>query len=182
MSNLGKLCFKKSGSALVYSKRTGSDRYKLVYKGNPAGVTTISFAWGSDGKDLDICAYWTNFPSKQFGYGHDTSTAEQRFGDNNEYYLQYSGDIKGTGGTEWVKINMSPWRSGETFKIHFNFYGYDAEDCPSSICTVIASQVGGGTFIKRDVSCSTSTGSAAQTSDPYVTINFDASGRLTGIS
>jgi len=172
---LGLLCHKHGGNRLCY-KHGGA---ALVYKAASGDWTQISFAWGSEGKDLDICAYWDGAPSLQMGYGHNTSTTEQVSG---VYHIFYSGDIQGTDASEWVKIKMSPWSSGaRTFKVHFNFYGYNASTYPGNSCQVIAVQMNGGTRIVRNVTCSTRSGSAAQTSDPGVRITFDAKGNLTNL-
>lgn len=175
MSDLGKLCFKKTTQELCYKKSTG----ELIYKSQGGDWTMVSFAWGSEGKDLDICAYWEGASSLQMGYGHNTSTSEQVSG---AYHILYSGDITSTDASEWVKIRMKPWNSGtRTFKVHFNYYGYDAKSYPLATCTVIASQQGGKTLIKRNVQCATSKQKAAQTSDPGVTIVFDEKGSLVEV-
>lgn len=175
MSDIGKLCYKRQTDSLAHKKSGAA----LVYKIKAGSWTMVSFAWGSDGKDLDICAYWDGASSMQMGYGHNTSTSEQVSG---AYHILYSGDITSTDSSEWCKVKMAPWSGGaRTFKIHFNYYGFDSEDYPLNTCTVIASQQGGQTLIKRNVSCSTSASRAANTSDPYVTVEFDAKGQLTAL-
>lgn len=181
MSDLYKLCYKASGADVnkLCCKASGADANKLVYKAVAGDWTTVTFAWSSKGKDLDICAYWTGAPSMAMGYKHNTSTTEQISG---AYHIFYSGDETGTNTAEWVKIKMAPWSSGDrTFKVHFNFYGYSST-YPESKCIVIASQINGPTIIKRDQSCSTSPSNPATTSSPYCTISFDASGRLTSVT
>lgn len=176
MSSLGKLCHKKSSSPLAYKKDEGS----LIFKVEPGDWTMISFAWGSEGKDLDICGYWSGASSLQMGYGHNTSKAEQV---QDSYHILYSGDITSSDSSEWCKVKMSPWSKGErTFKVHFNYFGFDEEDYPLNTCTVIASQQGGETLIKRNVPCATSKGRAANTSDPCVTIAFDETGNLISLT
>jgi len=175
MGDLGKLCYKHGNGSLAYKKDEGS----LVYKSKAGDWTMVSFAWGSDGKDLDICAYWDGASGMQMGYGHNTSTSEQVQG---AYHIVYSGDITSTDSSEWCKIRMNPWASGaRTFKVHFNYYGYNGEKYPLNTCTVIASQQGGETRILRDVACGTAKGQAAQTSDSGVVLTFDAKGTLTSL-
>lgn len=181
MADVGKLVYKASGTdagKLCY-KASGADVGKLVYKVDAGDWTTITFAWSSKGKDLDICAYWTGAPSMAMGYGHNTSTSEQTSG---AYHIFYSGDKTGTNEAEWVRIKMIPWSGGaRTFKVHFNFYGYSSS-YPESECTVIATQPSGLTIIKRNQSCSTSAGNPATTSSPYCTIEFDEAGHLQSVT
>ena len=172
MSDFGKICY-KSGDGRVAFKRGGS---APVYKAEAGGWTKISFAWGSDGEDLDICAYWDGADSMKVGYNHNAATSEQVSG---AYRIYYSGDIRGVDTSEWVKIRMSPWSGGvRTFKVHFNFYGYDAEDHPASTCSVIAAQENGASKVLFSVPCSTRRGEAATTGDPGVKLTFSADGAL----
>ena len=175
MSDIGKPCYKHNDGSPCY-KKSGT---QPIYKVSVGDWTQISFAWGSDGRDLDICAYWDGAPSMQMGYGHDTSTSEKVSG---AYHILYSGDIRGSDSSEWCKIKMKPWSGGvRTFKIHFNYYGYDSSHTANT-CTVIASQIGGGTFVKRNQSCSTDSGRAANTNDPFCIVSFDETGKLIGVN
>lgn len=177
------LCYKASGPTkghLCFKVLTHPEGGKLVYKSDSGKVTTISLAWGSDGKDLDICAYWLGAPDMVAGYGWNLSTSERVSG---AYHLQFSGDIRSSDDSEWVKIRMSPWSAGNrSFRIHFNYFEY-SEAYPANTCTVIASQKGGKTLIKKNVPCATRAGNGnkAKKSDPYVTINFDEAGKLVEI-
>lgn len=180
MSDIGKPCYKHNDGNPCY-KKGGT---QPIYKVSVGDWTQISFAWGSDGRDLDICAYWDGAPSMQMGYGYDTSTTEKVSG---AYRILYSGDIRGEDSSEWCKIKMKPWSGGvRTFKIHFNYYGYDSSHTANT-CTVIASQIGGGTKVKRGQPCSTTAGRAAiggsgPDADPYCVVSFDETGKLIGIS
>lgn len=118
----------------------------------------------------------------KMGYGYDTSTTEKVSG---AYRILYSGDIHGEDSSEWCKIKMKPWSGGvRTFKIHFNYYGYNSSHTANT-CIVIASQIGGGTFVKRGQPCSTSDGGktprAANIDDPYCVVSFDETGKLIGV-
>ena len=73
MSDIGKPCYKYNDGRPCY-KKGGT---QPVYKISVGDWTQISFAWGSDGRDLDICAYWDGAPSMKMGYGYDTSTSEK---------------------------------------------------------------------------------------------------------
>ena len=189
MSDIGKLCYRANGvdaGKLCY-KSSGADAGKLVFKVHPGDWTIITSAWDLNGRDLDICAYWTGAPNMVMGFGHNTSQNEQISG---PYHIIYSGDKQGVNEAEWVKVKMEPWDGGyRTFNMHFNFYGYDASSYPASKCIVIASQVNGNTIILPDVSCSTRTGNTsiqpnpgiATTSDPGVRVTFDSIGYIQSV-
>lgn len=172
-SDVGQLCHKKDSVALCF-KKGGS---KLVYKIASGGETTVTFAWSSEGKDLDILAYWDGAPDLSAGYGHGSG------GTSGPYVLDWSGDVTSSEASEWCKVKMSPWSgsTSRTFRVHLNFYGY-GDDYPGSTCTVIASQEGGQTIIKREQSCGTAHGAAAKSSDPCVIVSFDASGNLVSVN
>lgn len=184
MAGEGKLCYKPNDGRLVF-KRGGDG--SLVFKVTPGDWTQISFAWGSDGNDLDICAYWDGTDMK-FGYGYNTGTSEYVYPDVDKgpYHVLYSGDIRDVGQTEWLKLKNTPWSLGaRTFKVHFNYFGYDSEHSANT-CTVIASQMGGDTFMKREQPCSTTAGRKAiggsgPDADPYCVVSFDETGKLIGV-
>ena len=179
MSEEGKLCYNRSNGQLCY-KRSGDGR--LIFKATPGEWTHVSFAWGSDGKDLDICAYWEDLQDKKGGYHYDTSGTDIGEG---AYHLICSSDVQTEEGSEWCKIKMKPWNNGgrRTFKIHFHYYPWDSEH-PSTSCTVIASQIGGETIVKRGQSCNNDgvERPANNTTDPYCIVSFDETGKLIGIS
>lgn len=178
MSDLHKPCYNATSNFPCY-KYGGS---LPVYKVAAGGLTEISFAWGSDGNDLDICAYWDGTDMK-FGYDYNTGTSEYVYpdADKGPYHVLYSGDIRSAGQTEWLKLKNTPWSLGAgTFKVHFNFYGHSSS-YPASTCKVIASQQGGRTIIKDAQNCSTSSGRAANENDPYCVIVFDEHGNLTEV-
>ena len=160
----GKLCFKKNGAKLVFKARAGEE-------------TVVTFAWSSDVRDLDILAYWDGAPSLTAGYGHGSG------GTSGHYSIVYSGDNTSVDASEWCKIKMTPWGSGDTrtFRVHFNVYGFDDEHSGST-CTVIASQPNGQTLIKRNQQCSTRIGQAAATTDPACVVTFDAQGNLVSLT
>ena len=176
-ADAGKLVYKKSGSdagKLAY-KKSGSDAGKLIYKANLGGRTKVTFAWGSDGKDLDICAFWDAAPSLKVGYGYQ-SGGEHSSG---AYHISYSGDIRGVDTSEWVEIEQRPWSGGPTtFTVYLNFFGYDAERYPASTCAVIAAQENGETKVLYDVPCGTTHGSKATSGHGGVRLHFDSSGFL----
>jgi len=177
MGDVGKLAYKHGGSSLAY-KKAGNAAGSLIYKADFGTETTITFAWGSDGQDLDICAYWDDVPGLKVGYGYNSSSGEYS---SNEYRIGYSGDIQGVDSSEWVKIIKRPWSGGPaTFTIRLNFYGHDSSHSAST-CSVIASQANGETKVLHDVPCGTAAGSPAGGSHPGVRISFDSFGFLEKI-
>lgn len=171
-ADLGLLCHKHGGGRLCY-KHGGN---ALIYKAKAGEETTVTFAWGSDARDLDILAYWEGAPQLTAGYGHGSGGTEK------PYSLVYSGDITSSDASEWCKVKMSPWGGGGSrrFFVHFNFFGF-GEDYPGAACTVVASQPDGKTLIKRDQSCATDAGRAAAQGDPCCILTFDEAGKLVSI-
>ena len=175
---LDSLVYAASDDALAYNRENG----RLVYKGSdePRGWTTITFAWDKTANDLDICAYWSAAQGLQVGFNHTGEYAGLY--ESGPYKINYSGDVQGVGKSEWVKIIMSPWKAGtREFVVHLNFYRYDSDMYPGNICTVIASQEGGRTIIKRNVECSTEYKKPATTASKSVKICFDKNGKLSSI-
>lgn len=179
MAGEGKLCYKHGDGSLCY-KHAGDG--SLVFKAAPGDWTEVSFAWGSDGRDLDICAYWEDAPDMKGGYNYDTSGIERTDG---AYHLICSSDVTTEEGSELCKIKMKPWNNGKrrTFKVHFHYYPQDDKH-PSTSCTVIASQIGGDTKIKRGQLCNNDgvKRPANNTTDPFCIVSFDEHGKLIGIS
>lgn len=171
--DLGLLCH-KSGAAALCHKHGGA---KLVYRAQSGEPTTVTFAWGSDLRDLDILAYWDGAPGLTAGYGHGAG------GTSGAYYIAYSGDSTSADSSEWCRVRMSPWGSGgaRTFTVHFNAFGF-GDDYPGSTCKVIASQPNGATLVKHDQACATRRGQPASTSDPSCVVSFDERGNLLSIS
>lgn len=176
-TDLGRLVYAATGNALAHNRENG----RLVYKCDaaPRGWTKISFAWDKTARDLDICAYWSAAKDMKVGFRYGGAGLHE----SGPYKIEYSGDITAVGGSEWVKIIMSPWSVGtREFIIHLNYYDYDPESHPGNTCTVVASQEGGKTFIKKDVVCSSPGGTDPATeSSNYVTVRFDKDGKLIGI-
>lgn len=174
MAGENKLCYAPSGN-LAYKRGDG----RLIFKTESFGWTQISFAWDADGKDLDIRAQWSD-GGPIVGYGYNSDAGDYSTG---VYGLIYSGDIRGSLSSEWVKIKRKPWGgSASSFVVRFNFYGYDESSFPTSVCTVIASQEGGETIVKPNVLCGTHGGDSAAYTDPGVRIDFDGSGKLLSIT
>lgn len=172
MSDIGNICY-KAGDGRVAFKRGGS---APIFKVDAGGWTTVTFAWGSDGKDLDICAYWDGAIDMKVGYNYITSQAEQVSG---AYHIYYSGDILGIDTSEWVRIKMVPWSGGgeRTFRVHFNFFRHSTT-YPATTCAVIAAQDNGSSKALFNVPCSGVYNRGALTTDPGVLLTFAADGTL----
>lgn len=182
MGDLHKLCYHSAQDPSLCYKGGGDKR--LIYKVEPGAETTLTFAWGEDGKDLDICAFWDSAPDMKIGWHwNQTAGAHTTTVDGVIYSIDYSGDMRGTDDAEWVKVDKSSWSSGlNTLTIYLNFYSYDASTYPASTCTVIASQTNGPTKILENVNCGTRSGRRAEPgTDPYVTIAFDLTGKLVSV-
>ena len=182
MGDTGKLAYKANGAdagKLAY-KAAGSSVGQLVYKVMAGQTTQITFAWGSDGYDLDICAYWEGDPDMKVGFGYDTSTAEHIRG---VFKIQYSGDVIAADDAEWVKVSKTVWSDGSrNFRVYLNFFGHYTGQYDLDKCTVIAAQMGGRTLIRRNVPCGIVDDSKAVPGrDPGVMITFDAEGNLDAI-
>ena len=185
MSNFGKLCHHYTASSRVLVHKSGG--VSLVYKAKCGEETTVTFAWGTDGKDLDICAYWEAAPNMKAGWqwsadwSQPTTTSTTESGA--EYTIGYSGDIRNVDSAEWVKIKKFPWSKGSrVFKVYLNFYGYDSSQYPATTCTVIAAQMNGPTKMLT-VNCGHRSGNRADPAqDPCVTISFDATGKLQSVT
>ena len=174
MSDTGKLVYKHGNGSLAY-KKAGEQAGSLVYKADLGSETTITFAWGSDGKDLDICAYWDDAPALKVGYGYNSTSGDYSSG---AYFISYSGDIRGTDTSEWVRIIKRPWAGAPTsFTVRLNFYGHDT-DHQASTCAVIVSQANGETKTLFDVPCGTNGSNRATDADPGIRVTFDSSGFL----
>ena len=180
MSDLGHLCCSASSGLLVW-KQGGAHEYSLVYKIRKGEDTVISFAWGPDGKDLDICAYWEAAPDMKAGYSWGSGGWISL--DGVTYTLEYSGDIRDADASEWVKIKKSVWSKGSnSFRVYLNFFGYNASQYPASTCTVIATQQNGPTKMLL-ANCGTrALNKADPAQDPFVTVTFDATGKLVSLT
>ena len=175
MSDLGKLCHKAGGDALAY--KHGGDA--LIYKAGEVLKTLVTFSWDAAGRDLDICGYWLRCREEKIGYGYSTAKTH----DTGAYHIEYSGDITQTDGAEWARLWMTPWSAdadGRMFRVHFNFFGHDA-DHATDVCTVVANQPGVRTLVKHSQACGTARGQKATEDDPFCTVVFDASGMLVRI-
>lgn len=176
---IGDLCYKKgysppSNAPLIY-KKAGPDIGKLCYKGVPLGKIVITFSWPRDATDLDICAYWTSAPDLKVGFSYQSRGGDYSSG---IYNISWGGDEQGTGATEHVEIWRTSNTTSTTFRVHFNFYG----PSDSGICSVVATQANGNTFVQDNQPCGTTRRSPADTDDPGVQLNIDASGKLTGMT
>lgn len=85
----------------------------------------IVISW-EGGSDVDICAFYTHYPSVTVGYARGNSSIN----DGNGLTAVWGGDNT-TGGPETIDLAYSGWESllGKSFEIHANWFsvGHDSE-------------------------------------------------------
>ena len=150
-----------------------SDKFKVTLTATETDVSakwaTVTISWSS-GKDVDICAYWEDTPSQKVGYNYISS------GSSGFDTLKWpSGDNTG-GGPEQVYCDVGG-RATRTLRIHFNYYG--TAGSPAEVGVTAKNN-----NVTKSMKCvaSTSTGRAANTGDPGVSIVFDASNTPVSIT
>ena len=161
------LAYSPNGGHLAYKRRSGD----LIYKFDGEFWAVIDISWGSDGRDLDICGYWTSRSSATVGW----SQSGNSYRDGAYQSIWSSGDNTSVGGRERIYVRVSPWAtSPRIYKVHFNYFGAD-EDHQSTTCTVRVKK-DGVELVKGSQSCARNSGHRAETSDPCCTITFADNG------
>lgn len=193
MSDLKKLVFKAAGQyagRLVF-KASGQYAGRLCYKAASGQPTIISFAWGEEAKDLDICAYWLGAKTSStdrtgyvgYGWNYNPAGTYQVYSktvDGVVYNIGYWGDERNTSNSERIRVWKTPWSAGNnTLRVHLNFYGWGST-YPDTSCEVIASQPGGQTLICAGRT-NPKSGKAFDT-DPYVDVTFSTDGILQSMT
>lgn len=164
------LAYSPNGGHLAYKKSGAGLKGHLIYP-LEAEWAQIDISWGSDGRDLDICGYWTSRDSATVGWNQSGSA----YRDGTYRSIWSSGDNTGVAGRERIYVRVVPWAtSPRTYKVHFNYYGAE-EDYPATTCTVKVSK-GGVTLTKTGQPCARRDGNRAEKSDPSCTITFGESG------
>ncbi len=162
------LAYSPNGGHLAY-KRGGNGN--LIYKFDGDVWAVIDITWGSSGKDLDICGYWTSRSSATVGWNQSANA----YRDGAYQSIWSSGDDTSVGGHERIYVRVVPWAtSSRTYKVHFNYYGAD-EAHSATTCTVKVKK-NGVELVKSNQSCSRNSGHRAETSDPCCTITFADNG------
>ena len=150
-----------------------SDKFKVTLTATETDVSaewaTVTISWSS-GRDVDICAYWEDAPSQKVGYSYISS------GSSGFDTLKWpSGDNTG-GGPEQVYCDVGG-RATRILRIYFNYFG--TAGSPAEVGVTAKNN-----NVTKSVKCvaSTSTGRAANTGDPGVSIVFDASNTPVSIT
>lgn len=142
---------------------------------NPSTWAVVTISWSAfGGKDLDVCGYWLDRPDVKVGWNYGTGST------SSTYRSTWRGDNTGSG-PEYINIGVVPGETLEgvtrrAYRIHCNYYGSVGSSAKATISVSC-----NGTSLSKTISTGTHTSSAANTSDPYVTIYFDETGNLTSI-
>ena len=138
----------------------------------PASWATITIAWQryDGGKDVDICAFWEDEPSKIVGWSYISSSSG-----GYETLKWPSGDNTGTG-PEQVYCDVAA-HENKKLHIHFNYYGNAGS--PAKVDVTVKNN---GHELAKTSAAGTSKGSKATTSHPGIVITFDASGTPVSIN
>ena len=143
---------------------------------NPSTWAMVTISWASfGGRDLDVCGYWLDRPDVKVGYSYGTGST------TSAYQSTWRGDNTGSG-PEYINIGVAPGETlagvtRRTYRIHCNYYGAAGSSAKATISVSC-----NGTTMSKTITTANRNGSAANTSDPYVTINFDSIGNLTSVN
>lgn len=144
---------------------------------HPSTYASITVMWSEfGGRDLDICGYWTDRSDVKVGWswGYGSTGAE--------FESVWEGDNTGSG-PEYIHIGVKPGQTlaggsgNRTYRVHCNYYGSSNGSAKARIKVDCA-----GKSMSKTISTSNRNGSKATTSDPYVTITFDAAGNLLSVN
>ena len=152
-----------------------SDKFKVSLTATetaiPASWATVTIAWQSyaGGKDVDICAFWEDEPSKKVGWSYISSSSG-----GYETLKWPSGDNTGTG-PEQVYCDVAA-HENKKLHIHFNYYGNAGS--PAKVDVTVKNN---GHELTKTSAAGTSKSNKATTSHPGIVITFDASGTPVSI-
>ena len=153
----------------------------LIYAAALTMSCHIVISW-EGGSDVDICAFFTHYPSVMVGYAHDGY-----INDGNGLTAAWGGDNT-TGGPETVDLAYSGWDSllGKSFEIHANWYsvGTDSEGNELSgggSATITATDQRGNTKTFT-LMPATNKHKKAEAGDPGAIIIFDYDGSIKQIA
>lgn len=139
-----------------------------------SGFAYITISWDGAGyEDLDCCAYWTDLTAQKIGWSYSAGSV------NDPFKAVWQGDDRGTG-PEYIQVGVDGNEATDvttlTYRIHLNFYGPG-----SGTATANVEVTYGGVTLDKDITPNTNRSSKATTSDPYVTITFNANGTPASI-
>ena len=150
----------------------------ILFKTNMSMSVHIVVSW-SGGNDVDICGFYTHFPSESVGYSH-----KRAIDDGNGFTATWDGDDR-TGGPEYVDLAYtgSNTLAGKSFEIRANWFnvGGGKESGSGGNATITATDSKGN---KRSCTIMPATEEkrAAHQNDPGVVIRFNSDGTIRSIT
>ena len=149
-------------------------RGTLLYRTTLSMSCAIEVSW-TGGSDIDICGFYTHYPSASVGWTHGSSI---NTGDG--FTASWSGDNT-SGGPENVSLAYSGTRglADRSFEIHANWYSTGSGS--GGDVTVKATDAN-GTVKTLTFTPAHTKSKAAQPGDPGVRINFNFDGTLKNIT
>ena len=150
----------------------------LLYQTAVSMSCNIVISW-SGGSDVDICAFFSHYPSVTIGYNHGS---EINVGDG--FTAQWTSGDNTSGGPETVSLAYSGSHGigGKSFEIHTNWYSVGSSDQASGGPATITVTDAKGTTKSLTITPATSKGRAATAADPGVRINFNTDGTIKSIT
>jgi len=150
----------------------------ILYQTAVSMSCNIVISW-SGGSDVDICAFFSHYPSATIGYNHGS---EINVGDG--FTAQWTSGDNTSGGPETVSLAYSGLRGigGKSFEIHTNWYSVGSGDQTSGGPATITATDANGTTKTLTITPATSKGRAATAADPGVRINFNTDGTIKSIT
>lgn len=161
-----------------YDNKQSSDmvaKVTAVLADNPSTWAVVTISWASfGGRDLDVCGYWVDRQDVKVGWSYGTGST------SSTYRSTWRGDNTGSG-PEYINIGVVPGETLEgvrnrAYRVHCNYFGSVGS---AAKATVVVSC--GGMTLAKTISTGTHTRTAANMSDPCVTIYFDEAGKLNSI-
>ena len=156
----------------------------ILYRTAISMTCNIVISW-SGGKDLDICAFYTHYPSVWMGYRPVDQVNSINDGDG--FTASWGGDNT-TGGPETVSLAYSGSQGlgGRSFEIHANWYSTGTDDQGNELsgggpATISATDSAGNTK-SFTLMPATSKRRAATAGDPGARLSFNVNGTLKSIT
>lgn len=151
----------------------------LLYATSIAMSCSIVISW-SGGTDIDICAFYTHFPSGKMGYSYGSSQG-YTVNDGNGFSATWGGDNT-SGGPENITLAYQGAYGivGKSFEIHANWYSTGSSSSGGNV-TVTATD-SRGTVKSMTFTPAHTKSKAAQPGDPGVRINFNTDGTIKSIT
>ena len=148
----------------------------LLYATAVSMSCSIVISW-TGGTDIDVCSFYSHFPSASVGWSHGDSI---NTGDG--FIANWAGDNT-SGGPENITLAYqgSSGIGGKSFEIHTNWYSVGKDQASGGNATVTLTDAR-GTTKAFTLMPATSKGRAATASDPGARINFNPDGTIKSIT